>query len=59
MALYPEHKLFVDEFKHRFNMIDKVCGTDKIREMFGKQYRWEEVAKQLKQIYDNLLVNNV
>ena len=42
VAMYPEHKLFVDEFKHRFNMIDKVCGTDKIREMFGKQYRWED-----------------
>ena len=23
-------------------MIDKVCGTDKIREMFGKQYRWKD-----------------
>lgn len=42
VALYPEHKLFTDEFKNRFNMFDKVCGTNQIRELFGKNYRWED-----------------
>lgn len=42
VAMYPKHKLFVKEFEHRFGMIDKVCGTNKIRELFGKRYRWED-----------------
>lgn len=42
VAMYPEHKLFVKEFEHRFGMIDKVCGTNKIRKLFGKRYRWED-----------------
>ena len=42
VALYPDHKLFTDEFRNRFNMFDKVCGSDKIRELFGKNYRWED-----------------
>lgn len=42
VAMYPEHKLFVKEFEHRFGMIDKVCGTNKIRELFGKRYCWED-----------------
>ncbi|MHB9055032.1 MAG: exo-beta-N-acetylmuramidase NamZ family protein [Paludibacteraceae bacterium] len=41
-AMYPEHKLFGDEFQNRFDMIDKVCGTNQIRELFGKRYRWED-----------------
>lgn len=42
VALYPDHKLFTDEFSKRFGMFDKVCGTNQIRELFGKRYRWED-----------------
>lgn len=42
VAMYPEHKLFVKEFENRFGMIDKVCGTNQIRELFGKRYRWDD-----------------
>ncbi len=42
VAMYPEHKLFSEEFSKRFNMFDKVCGTGQIRELFGKRYRWED-----------------
>ena len=26
-------------------MFDNVCGTSKIREMFGKRYRWDDVKQ--------------
>ena len=42
VALYPDHKLFTDEFSKRFGMFDKVCGTNQIRKLFGSRYRWED-----------------
>lgn len=42
VALYPEHKLFVEQFSNRFAMFDKVCGTDKIRKLFGQRYQWRD-----------------
>lgn len=42
IALYPDYKLFTEENSSRFNMFDKVCGTNQIRLLFGKRYRWED-----------------
>ena len=43
IALYPEHKLFVEENKGRNRMFDQVCGTDYIRKKFGERYRVEDI----------------
>lgn len=39
-AMYPDHKAFGDSDKSRFDMIDKVCGSRKIRQLFTKRFRW-------------------
>ena len=41
-ALYPDHKAFDNADKSRLNMIDKVCGTSQIRQLFTQRYRWED-----------------
>lgn len=41
-SLYPQHKLFDKAEQSRLNMIDKVCGTSKIRQLFTKRYRWDD-----------------
>lgn len=41
-ALYPDHKAFDNADKSRLNMIDKVCGTSQIRQLFTRRYRWED-----------------
>lgn len=38
-ALYPDHKPFGPESEKRFNMFDKVCGSDQIRLLFTKNYK--------------------
>ncbi|MFA6619001.1 MAG: DUF1343 domain-containing protein [Candidatus Neomarinimicrobiota bacterium] len=40
--LYPEHDFF-EKAKHRWNMFDKVCGTDEIRIEFTKNYKFEDI----------------
>lgn len=40
--LYPNNKAFANAEQSRLNMIDKVCGTDQIRKLFTKRYRWED-----------------
>ncbi|MCH4146817.1 MAG: DUF1343 domain-containing protein [Prevotella sp.] len=42
-AMYPDHKIFGEEDKDRFNMFDKVCGSKQIRQLFSKRFRWEDV----------------
>lgn len=38
--LYPEKRIFdTATDKSRFDMFDKVCGTDKIRTLFSKNYQ--------------------
>lgn len=44
MRMYPEHDWFRLCDQSRFNMFDKVCGTNKIRELFGQRYRWDDVC---------------
>lgn len=42
--MYPQHLAFDPQFKARFNMFDKVCGTDQIRLRLGKRYRVADIA---------------
>ena len=41
-ALYPSHKAFASAEASRLNMIDKVCGTSRIRQEFTRRYRWDD-----------------
>lgn len=41
--LYPDVKIFEQNPK-RYAMFDKVCGTGKIRELFTKRYKVEDMA---------------
>ncbi len=40
--LYPDQGLF-SEAKGRHKMFDKVCGTDKIRKIFAKNYKFADI----------------
>ena len=42
MRLWPEKDWFALCDQKRFGMFNKVCGTDQIRELFGKRYQWED-----------------
>ncbi|WP_455592510.1 exo-beta-N-acetylmuramidase NamZ family protein [Bacteroides sp.] len=42
-ALYPDRTVFDHADKGRFNMFDKVSGSNQIRERFSKRNRWEDV----------------
>ena len=41
-SLYPQHKVFDEAEQSRLNMVDKVCGTSQIRQLFTRRYRWED-----------------
>ncbi len=41
--LHPETRLFEHCGSHRFDMFDKVCGTDKVRIAFGENYLVEDI----------------
>lgn len=41
--LYPEHKVFDHAPENRFDMFDKVCGSDFIRLEFSKSYRFADI----------------
>ena len=45
MRLWPEKDWFQLCNQKRFGMFDKVCGTNKIREMFGKRYLWKDIRE--------------
>ena len=42
-AMYPDKKAFGPETEKRFDMFDKVSGTSKIRTLFSKRNKWEDV----------------
>lgn len=44
MRMYPDKNVFELCNQKRFDMFDKVCGSNYIRENFGKHYRWAEVS---------------
>ena len=37
-----QHDWFAECDQKRFSMFNKVCGTDQIKDLFGKRYRWED-----------------
>ncbi len=41
--LYPEHKVFEHADKKRFDMFDKVSGSDFIRKEFSRNYRFGDI----------------
>lgn len=43
--LWPDHKVFEHADPKRFNMFDKVCGTDYIRTTFSKNYRVADIIE--------------
>lgn len=42
-ALYPEKKCFGPETESRYNMFDKVCGSDQIRLLMSKDMRVDDM----------------
>ena len=42
-ALYPEKKCFGPETESRYNMFDKVCGSDQIRLLMAKNMRADDM----------------
>lgn len=42
-SLYPQHKVFDNANESRFNMFDKVSGTDLIRKEFTRTNDWSKV----------------
>lgn len=44
-ALYPERAVFDHADKGRFNMFDKVSGSNEIRERFSQRNRWEDIRE--------------
>ena len=43
--LYPEHKTFDHANQKRYNMFDKVSGSNFIREEFSKRHRVEDIIE--------------
>lgn len=52
-AMYPDKAVFDVADKKRFNMFDKVCGTSKVRELFSKRNRWDDVKPYWYKDVDN------
>lgn len=42
-ALHPDRAVFEHADKSRFRMFDQVCGTTRVRELFARRNRWEDV----------------
>lgn len=41
--LYPDHKVFEQADKGRYNMFDIVCGSKNIRKNFAMNHRWSDI----------------
>ncbi len=41
--LYPEHKVFDHAPENRYDMFDKVCGSDQIRRVFSQNHRFADI----------------
>lgn len=41
--LYPEYKVFDHAPENRYNMFDKVCGSDSVRILFSENHRFDDV----------------
>ncbi len=42
-AMYPAHKTFEHADTTRYNMFDKVCGSDQIRKRFSRNHKVEDI----------------
>lgn len=42
-GLYPDHRIFDNAPENRFNMFDKVSGSDYIRKEFSKNHRFTDI----------------
>ena len=42
-TLYPDKPAFCKENESRFDMFDKVCGSNQIRERFSKNYHFDDI----------------
>lgn len=43
-AMYPTQKAFAKATQSRLSMFDKVCGSPKVRQLFGKAYKVADLA---------------
>ncbi len=43
--LYPEKKAFNEQNRKRWNMFDKVCGSNQIRQHFSRRYRFDDIKE--------------
>lgn len=43
--LYPDKKVFDHASENRYNMFDKVCGSDKIRIEFSKNHSYKDISR--------------
>ncbi len=55
-SMYPSHKAFATAAPSRVKMFDQVCGSAKVRQLFTKRYKvddmidfWEQDARQFKE----------
>lgn len=44
-SLYPDKKVFEHADEKRFNMFDKVSGSDNIRKRFAQNYRFDDIRE--------------
>lgn len=44
-SLYPDKKVFEHADEKRFNMFDKVSGSDNIRKKFAQNYRFDDIRE--------------
>jgi uncharacterized protein YbbC (DUF1343 family) len=51
--LYPDKNIFAMADSSRIKMFDKVMGTDKIRNLFSKRFRFEDIQDILKRDVDS------
>lgn len=55
--MYPDKATFINADKKRFDMFDKVCGTDYIRKQFSKNHKWSDIKDYFEkdeQLYLNI-----
>lgn len=55
--MYPDKATFKNADKKRFDMFDKVCGTDYIRKQFSENHKWSDIKDYFEkdeQLYFNI-----
>lgn len=51
--LYPSKAIFTNANNNRFRMFDQVCGSDQIRILFSKRYKFEDIKDYWYKDVDN------